>query len=384
MTKAFIVHGHSQLMYEIESYLRSEVGVEGVVILKDQSHSGETVLEALESRADVDVVIAVWTADDLGNANGANPTPRARQNVIFESGYFIAKMGRSRVIIIYDESIELPSDLAGLIYVRMSSWRADLRRQVIRILRPPRELLAEMPDLVAYLPLADKVEDIAHTPSTTRIINAVDVEPSRMGGVFDSRGLRFDGNTVVQVHKPDLPVHRENRTFTMWLRFTELGGPVSNGIYLPRFVFCYGGEAHGKSFGLFHGSPFFEPAMAMEPGLRVFFFCDPRRWSLSGEDACDSGPFSAVPVDRWLHVALTYDGGYVKSYLNGRLVTSIARGHGTEPCEVMNIGGFLPGKEEPYSGYNFHGYIREFMAFRRELTGEEIDQIFHATRHLVQ
>src|SRR5579863_3840289 len=110
MSTAFIVHGHSSIMYEVESYLRAETGLDTVIILKDSSDAGESLMEALENRSDVDVVIAIWTADDLGRSKSARTLlPRARQNVIFESGYFIAKMGRTRVVILYEENIELPS-----------------------------------------------------------------------------------------------------------------------------------------------------------------------------------------------------------------------------------------------------------------------------------
>jgi len=169
----------------------------------------------------------------------------------------------------------------------------------------------------------------------------------------------------------------------MWLRFIDLLPTNIRGIYAPQFAFSYGGEEHGRAFGLFHGSPFFEPAMVMEPGLRVFFWCHPQRWSIGGDDDCDSGPFSAIALDNWIHVALTYDGSYVKAYLDGRLVTTLARDHGTAQSDLVNIGGFLPGREVDYKGYNFHGYIREFMGFRRELAPSEIAEVFHATKYLL-
>jgi len=40
--------------------------------------------------------------------------PRARQNVIFELGYFFAKLGRDRVICIYKNGVEIPSDIKGM------------------------------------------------------------------------------------------------------------------------------------------------------------------------------------------------------------------------------------------------------------------------------
>jgi predicted nucleotide-binding protein len=44
----------------------------------------------------------------------------ARQNVIFELGYFTSKLGRNNVVTLYDTSsteIEIPSDISGVLYV---------------------------------------------------------------------------------------------------------------------------------------------------------------------------------------------------------------------------------------------------------------------------
>jgi len=46
--------------------------------------------------------------------------PRARQNVIFELGYFVGKLGRANVFYVYKEGVEIPSDLRGLIYKKVT------------------------------------------------------------------------------------------------------------------------------------------------------------------------------------------------------------------------------------------------------------------------
>lgn len=42
---------------------------------------------------------------------------RARQNVIFEHGYMVAKLGRDKVIALVDQGVEIPGDLSGVIYI---------------------------------------------------------------------------------------------------------------------------------------------------------------------------------------------------------------------------------------------------------------------------
>lgn len=54
---------------------------------------------------------------------------RARQNVVFEHGYLIAKLGRSRVVAVVKGEIETPNDISGLVYVSFDesdSWKTQL------------------------------------------------------------------------------------------------------------------------------------------------------------------------------------------------------------------------------------------------------------------
>ncbi len=55
---------------------------------------------------------------------------RARQNVIFEFGFFIGKLSRKNVCCIYKEGVTVPSDLNGFIYkeVKKTYSKQRLRR----------------------------------------------------------------------------------------------------------------------------------------------------------------------------------------------------------------------------------------------------------------
>ena len=44
---------------------------------------------------------------------------RTRQNVIFEFGYFVGRLGRNRVCCLYKGDVVLPSDLDGLVYKKI-------------------------------------------------------------------------------------------------------------------------------------------------------------------------------------------------------------------------------------------------------------------------
>ena len=44
-------------------------------------------------------------------------TWRARQNVIMELGWFMARLGRDRVVILYSGDLEIPSDILGVVFL---------------------------------------------------------------------------------------------------------------------------------------------------------------------------------------------------------------------------------------------------------------------------
>ena len=59
--------------------------------------------------------------------------PRARQNVVFEFGYFIGRPGRERVCALAKGDIERPSDSNGILYVPLDDndgWKMRLLREL--------------------------------------------------------------------------------------------------------------------------------------------------------------------------------------------------------------------------------------------------------------
>jgi Predicted nucleotide-binding protein containing TIR-like domain len=66
---------------------------------------------------------------DLGKAEKAvDLNPRARQNVVFELGFFIGKIGPERVAALVKGNIELPSDFDGVVYISLDKedWKTKL------------------------------------------------------------------------------------------------------------------------------------------------------------------------------------------------------------------------------------------------------------------
>ena len=116
----FIVYGHDEpLAMSVKNFLQNALKFPEPILLEEQSHSGRTIIEKLEEEsASADAAIVLMTPDDLVPEGGKW---RARQNVIFELGYFFGRFTRrsGRTIIIYKktEGIDFPSDLAGIGYV---------------------------------------------------------------------------------------------------------------------------------------------------------------------------------------------------------------------------------------------------------------------------
>ena len=82
----------------------------------------------------LDMQYILLTADDNGNVKTSNKmNPRARQNVILELGFFIAKLGEDRVCPLYEKGVELPSDMSGILYTEIDEkghWKISVAKEL--------------------------------------------------------------------------------------------------------------------------------------------------------------------------------------------------------------------------------------------------------------
>ncbi|MCM1023964.1 MAG: nucleotide-binding protein [Prevotella sp.] len=130
LSKVFIVHGHDGELKESVARIIEKQNIEAI-ILSEQANTGLTIIEKFEKNSNVGCAICLFTADDIGRAKSENENkPRARQNVVFETGYFIGKLGREHIIILADSGIEIPSDLAGVVYTNTQDWQIDLLKEL--------------------------------------------------------------------------------------------------------------------------------------------------------------------------------------------------------------------------------------------------------------
>lgn len=129
--KVFIVHGHDGELKEKVARRLEQQGIEAI-ILSEQVNRGKTIIEKLEAYSDVHVAIALFTQDDIGAAKEekGNKKYRARQNVVFEAGYFMGYLGRENIIMITDENVEIPGDLSGMVYSTKDNWEFEMLKEL--------------------------------------------------------------------------------------------------------------------------------------------------------------------------------------------------------------------------------------------------------------
>ena len=131
----FIVHGRDDGAKETVARFVETLGLKAT-ILHEQPSAGLTIIEKLEKYADnAGFTVVLLTPDDIGALKDKiedESKPRARQNVVFELGYFIGKLGRERVCPLFKGEIEKPSDIDGVIYVPMDGedWKLKLGQEI--------------------------------------------------------------------------------------------------------------------------------------------------------------------------------------------------------------------------------------------------------------
>ena len=142
--KVFIVHGHGELAKITAARTLEQLGLKPI-ILHEQEDYGNTIIEKFESNAtDVGFAVVLLTADDMGisrkdieKSNTENREPqaskRARQNVVFEMGYFMGKLDRAHVFLLLEDGVEKPGDLDGIVYTPIDSegmWKIKLAKSL--------------------------------------------------------------------------------------------------------------------------------------------------------------------------------------------------------------------------------------------------------------
>lgn len=130
----FIVHGHDEALKTEVARTIERVGL-SVTILHEKPNEGLTIIQKLEKyAATAGYAVILMTPDDKGKSKKETKyKDRARQNVVLEWGYFVGKLGASKVCAIHSENIELPSDISGVLYITYDNnggWKIQLMKEL--------------------------------------------------------------------------------------------------------------------------------------------------------------------------------------------------------------------------------------------------------------
>lgn len=130
----FVVHGHDDGAKDSVARFLEKLKLRPI-ILHEQPNEGMTVMEKFEYHSKAGFAVVLLTPDDIGCVRNKPKEKklRARQNVIFELGYFIGILGRNKVCALYKNGVEIPTDYQGILYLSMDSgenWRLLLAKEI--------------------------------------------------------------------------------------------------------------------------------------------------------------------------------------------------------------------------------------------------------------
>ena len=125
-----IVHGSDEEAKQLVAQFVRSLGLKAV-ILRELPDMGRIFIENFEEHREIGFVLVLLTHDDIGDSSieRIELKPRAQQNVIFELGFLVGRLGWKRVCALYKGKVELPAKHDGVFYVEMDkagAWEKTL------------------------------------------------------------------------------------------------------------------------------------------------------------------------------------------------------------------------------------------------------------------
>jgi predicted nucleotide-binding protein len=126
--RVFITHGRSSDWRVVQPFIEKDVGLP-TIELAQEANRGRTIIEKLiDNAARCDSAVIVMTADDVANEDEA----RVRENVMHEIGFFQGRYGRNLVILLHEDGVNIPTNLAGVAYVPFPKGRIEAGFHVLQ------------------------------------------------------------------------------------------------------------------------------------------------------------------------------------------------------------------------------------------------------------
>ncbi len=138
--RVFLVHGHDTGALLSVKELIKDLGL-WPIIMKDEPAGLVSLLEHFQRYSNAGLAVVIATPDDVGYRD-VKPRKlefRPRQNVIFELGFFCAKLPKDRIVLLLKDPkrIILPSDVAGTAWIELDD-HGGWNDQLAKVLRKAR------------------------------------------------------------------------------------------------------------------------------------------------------------------------------------------------------------------------------------------------------
>lgn len=128
--RVFIVHGHDELnRLRLEKMLKEHFGLEPIVISSKPGQSRSIIDKFEEHAKHCTFAMALFTPDDLVTTD-KEKYYQSRPNIIFETGWFVGRLGKERVIIFLKEGTQIYSDFDGVSRIQ---FRDDVQDSFVKI-----------------------------------------------------------------------------------------------------------------------------------------------------------------------------------------------------------------------------------------------------------
>lgn len=128
--KVFIIHGSDEARWRELKDLLTSLNLD-TIELSQMPSASHTLIDKFEKYAkECNAAIAILSTDDFVEDKSGKKYYQARPNVLFELGWFYAKLGKERVLLVYENKLqnEIPSDLQGIVQLRYEKKIEELYR----------------------------------------------------------------------------------------------------------------------------------------------------------------------------------------------------------------------------------------------------------------
>lgn len=130
--KVFIIHGHDELnTHRLKNLVRDHFGLTPVVLFEKAGMSRPLIDKYEDDANSCCFAFALCTPDDDVSSKGQE-FRQSRPNVLFETGWFVGRLGRERVVLLLKEGTRIHSDLDGVSRIQ---FKESIEEKVVEIHR---------------------------------------------------------------------------------------------------------------------------------------------------------------------------------------------------------------------------------------------------------